>query len=133
MEELLQPEVRAELDQRRGGGVVEAGEALRRDGFEARAREGPAGEARHDGRRHLRVGPALQAFEGGGVERRPRRRQIEAAVAGKALEQGVFERDPPAIVLPRADVAQAALSVLVRPFPAAARLYARPAGRQGSA
>ena len=133
MEELLQPEVRAELDQRRGGGVVEAGEALRRDGFEARAREGPAGEARHDGRRHLWVGPAAQAFEGGRVERRPRRRQVEAAVAGEALEQGVFERDRPAIALPRADVAQAALSVLVRPFPAAARLYAPPAGRQGSA
>ena len=132
VEQLLQPEVGPELDQRRGGGMVEAGVALRRDGLELRAREGPAGEARHDGGGHVRVRPAAQAFEGGGIQRRPALRQVEPAVRRGALEQGVLERDPPAPALPRADVAQAALSVLVRPVPDAARLYAPARGRQAT-
>ena len=132
VEQLLQPEVGPELDQRRGGGMVEAGVALLRDAHERRTREGAAGEARHDGRRHLGIGPAAQAFEGGGIERRPALGQVEAAVRRGALEQGVLERDRAPVALPRADVAQAALSVLVRPLSAAVRLYAPAAPRQGS-
>ena len=41
--------------------------------------------------RHFRVGPAGEARDGGGVERRPGLRHVEAAVAGKAREHHVGE------------------------------------------
>ena len=79
------------------------------------------------------VGPAVERRERVVFEGRPALGNVEAAVARETLEQGVFERDRPPSGLPRADVAQAALSVLVRPRPAPAKLYAPATSRQGTA
>ena len=118
VEELEQPAVGGQLDERRGGGVVEPGIALGGHRQERLAGEGvPREECRHRGG-DFGIGAVAQGVEGAGVEPGPAFGQVEAAVGGEAAEQRLLERDRPAVRPARADVPQAPPPPLPRPPPA---------------
>ena len=86
VKKLERERVGAELAQRHHGGMAKGAVGLAHHAGEIGRGDRVAGEQPDHVERHLRIGPAGEARDGGAVERRPSLRHIEAAVAGKARE-----------------------------------------------
>ena len=88
----LQYEIaRPELHERRDRGMAEIAVGLARHAAEIVLGDGIADEGADHLDRHLRIGPAGEARDGVGLEPRPSRRHVEAAVAREPCEHRLDE------------------------------------------
>ena len=106
MEQLQQPQVGVELDQRRHGRVGEGGVGLAAHVQERVGGEGVAREAADHRGGDLGVRAAGEARDLLARQLRPRLRRVQAAVGGQAREQGLGEGDGRGLA-PGGDVAHA--------------------------